>query len=169
MNTITKLCISGESWEWDGVRFSFLSPNKDLLNSNNKQILKRNNKSCVLKVEARQGSVLLTADIEKPVEKLLVKNSFNLLKSDIVSVPHHGSKTSSSYDFINAVNPSYAIVNRGYKNIYGHPKAQIINRYLDNNIKVFDTVNSGAVIVTLTDKKNIIEYKTTQSYFWNIN
>ena len=84
-----------------------------------------------------------------------------------MTVPHHGSKTSSSDKFIKAVNPKYALIARGYNNIYDHPKQEIVNRYTHNDIALFDTVKSGAIIFNISDKINILEYKKQQNYFWS--
>ena len=160
------LCKAGKSWVWDGVTFKFIAPTNEMLNSKVKTLQKRNNKSCVLKITSKTAAVLLTADIEKPVEKILLKNDSEL-SSDIMTVPHHGSKTSSSDKFIKAVNPKYALIARGYNNIYDHPKQEIVNRYTHNDIALFDTVKSGAIIFNISDKINILEYKKQQNYFWS--
>src|SRR5262245_29283799 len=85
-------CAAGQSWRWDGVRFEFLHP--AALGA------RRNNNSCVLRIATAGGSMLLTGDIERPAElELLRRNP----KADVLLVPHHGSRSSSSADFIAAV------------------------------------------------------------------
>ena len=96
-------CQQGDLWEWDGVVFSVLHPNQ-------KQAWQGNNQSCVIKVSGSKGSILLTGDIEKPVEIALVQHYPHFLESDILLIPHHGSKTSSSPSFLKAVNPNAMIV-----------------------------------------------------------
>ena len=93
-----RACVKGESWRWDGVEFEFLHPE-------NRAYARRNNHSCVLKVSARGGSLLITADIEDEVEKELINTYGDELRAQVLVVPHHGSKTSSSQEFIASVQP----------------------------------------------------------------
>ena len=120
-------CYAGQKWQWDGVRFEILHPNKHSL-------LSGNNASCVLRVSSISGSVLLTGDIEKEAEALLLERRGGQIKSDVLIVPHHGSKTSSTLEFIEAVSPKYAFFPVGYKNRFGFPKQDILSRYENRGI-----------------------------------
>jgi len=122
LNKAARTCQAGESWEWDGVRFKMLGPNLV------QNIKNRNNRSCVLKVETAHHTLLLTGDIEVGAEKALVASAQNL-QSTIVVVPHHGSLTSSSQEFIQAVRPKYALFPVGVANRYGFPKQAVLKRY----------------------------------------
>src|SRR5688572_1358734 len=133
-------CAAGRSWEWDGVRFEFLHPQSGW------ESARRNNQSCVLRVVAGGGSMLLTGDIERAAEASL---SVRSPKSDVLLVPHHGSRTSSSAEFIAAVAPRWAVVPAGYRNRFGHPARDVLERYAAAGVRVLRTDRDGAVRVVL--------------------
>ncbi|SFV65307.1 DNA internalization-related competence protein ComEC/Rec2 [hydrothermal vent metagenome] len=152
----SKLCVSGDNWDWDKIHFEFLHPNKN-------SIFKRNNKACVLKISNSRHSILLTSDIEKKAEsELLTKD----LSSTILLVPHHGSLTSSSMDFVKAVSPSIAIVSTGFNNRFSFPKQEVFRRYQSQNIQFFDTKCSGAIEINFTDEIKIKEYRFENQKYW---
>jgi competence protein ComEC len=119
-------CIAGQSWDWDGVRFELLHPRPDdFLPS-----AKPNALSCVLRVQGQGGrSLLLTGDIEAAQEAALVARLGLALRSQVLLVPHHGSKTSSSDAFIGAVAPGKAVVQAAYRSRFGHPAPEVLARY----------------------------------------
>lgn len=160
---IADYCIRNQSWEWDGVKFSFLYPTMENLGLNN-------DSSCVLKVVAGQNSVLLTGDIEKLAEKYLVENEFINLKSDILVAPHHGSKTSANQDFINAVHPAYVLFPVGYRNRYHFPHDSVVELYKQSNVIQKDTVNLGAInfhfLINEVNTKPQ-SFRLTNNHFWN--
>ncbi|MBV8031006.1 MAG: DNA internalization-related competence protein ComEC/Rec2, partial [Betaproteobacteria bacterium] len=135
-------CTAGSAWEWDDVRFRFLSPDPAM------RIARRNDSSCVLRVETAGGAMLLTGDIEKPAEAYLL-GAPAVLKSDVLLVPHHGSRTSSTSEFISAVAPRWAVVPVGYLNRFGHPNADVLARYRSAGIELLRTDRQGAVHVIL--------------------
>ncbi|KPJ96026.1 MAG: hypothetical protein AMJ53_01555 [Gammaproteobacteria bacterium SG8_11] len=135
-------CIAGYSWQWDGVKFQFLSPDEE------DYVKERldNNLSCVLMVETPSAKLLLTGDIEKSVERELVMEADQFsIAADILVIPHHGSKTSSSMPFIDRVSPTFALAAVGYRNRFGFPKKQVVERYLQKNSAVLDTAAYGAM------------------------
>ena len=132
-------CQAGQSWQWDGVRFEVLWP--DVATIANPAI-KDNDRSCVIRVDAACGSVLLTGDLERAGEQQLLAQP---LRADVLLVPHHGSKTSSSQTFIDAVQPKLALVSAGYRNRFGHPRADVLQRYLDSGARIIRSDSSGAV------------------------
>lgn len=135
----TALCSQGQSWQWDNVTFEILYP--DIWHYG-----LRNNSSCVLKVTAKNKSVLLAGDIESIAEKNLVNlNSSDKLKSDILIVPHHGSKTSSSDLLLSAVQPNLAIISYGHLNRFHFPSQVVIDRYKAMGIDIKST-EYGAVL-----------------------
>ena len=138
-----KLCIADRQWQWDGVWFKVLHPGYETISS------KRNDRSCVLMVQAGKQKVLLTGDIESKSEKHLVATYGKELQADLLLVPHHGSKTSSSVEFIQQVQPKYALIPVGYKNQYGHPAQQITQRYLELQIPSLRTDLDGALSFVL--------------------
>ena len=115
-------CAAGESWEWDGVRFALLHPVAAT------RARKSNDFSCVLKVTAAGRSMLLTGDIEKPAEAELLERDRAALAADVLLVPHHGSRTSSTAAFLAAVGASSAVIPVGYRNRFGHPHPDVLER-----------------------------------------
>jgi competence protein ComEC len=141
-------CFAGERWEWDGVRFAVLHPRGE---SYADPRVKSNDRGCVLRIESRQGSVLLAADIEARSEAALVAERRAALASDILVVPHHGSRTSSTPAFIAAVDPALAIATVGYRNRLGHPRPEIVARYRERNIELLRSDYDGAIEVRLEE------------------
>jgi competence protein ComEC len=136
-------CYAGQSWHWDGVRFEVLHP----LPSDYEVRRTPNAMSCVLKITGEGASALLVGDIERPQEARLVAdwaNAPHVLKADVLLVPHHGSKTSSSPEWIDAVSPRVALVQAGYRNRFGHPVAQVVQRYEERGVKVVRSDACGA-------------------------
>jgi competence protein ComEC len=133
-------CEAGQHWEWDGVQFEVLHPQvKDYAGS-----LKPNAMSCVLRIANARQSALLVGDIEQPQEARLVEQGAPL-KATVLLVPHHGSKTSSSPEFLDAVQPAIALVQSGYRNRFGHPVVPVMARYHERNIVVHDSPHCGAI------------------------
>ncbi|RKZ99706.1 MAG: DNA internalization-related competence protein ComEC/Rec2 [Gammaproteobacteria bacterium] len=133
-----KHCHAGQSWQWDGVTFTMLHPE---INDHGSE----NNLSCVLKISTAIGSVLLSGDIESEAEQLLMNRSGKNLKSTLLVVPHHGSKTSSSRAFINATLAELVLFPVGYRNRYHFPASTVIERYQKYNSTLFTTAEHGAI------------------------
>jgi competence protein ComEC len=133
-------CARGQSWVWDGVRFEVLHPpaESDLGGPSNAL-------SCVLRVQAQgQGaSLLLAGDIEAAQERQLLAHG--LAPVGLLLVPHHGSKTSSSEAFLDAVAPTLAVVQAGWRNRFGHPAPEVLARYQARGSAVIDSAHCGAV------------------------
>lgn len=132
-------CHEGQNWEWDGVRFEVLHPRV----TDHERRVKPNALSCVLRVSGPHGSALLTGDIEKAQESRLVSAGAPL-QSDILIVPHHGSRTSSTAAFLDAVRPKVAIIQAGYRNRFGHPVAEVLARLTARQVAVRDSAACGA-------------------------
>ena len=113
-------CEAGAGWSWDGVRFQLLHPLAGDVAG------KPNARSCVLRLSGEQGSALLAGDIEAAQERALVERAHEALASDVLLVPHHGSRTSSSDALLDAVQPRVAVVQAGYRNRFGHPATGVI-------------------------------------------
>lgn len=135
-------CHAGQSWQWDGVRFDMLHPGLAAYENPN---LKTNDLSCVLKITVGANSVLLPGDIEKRSERELLERSAGLLPSSVLIAPHHGSRTSSTQEFIRAVNPRLTIFTVGYRNRFGHPKEEIVQRYRIQGSRLLRSDEEGAV------------------------
>ena len=99
----------------------------------------------MLRIDAAGGSVLITGDIEKGAERLLLKRA-SRLAADVLIVPHHGSGTSSTAEFVQAVSPRHAVFTVGYRNRFGHPKKEVWDRYADMGER-WRSDRDGAVIV----------------------
>ena len=134
-------CEAGQRWQWDGVDFAVLHP----LASDYAAGRKSNALSCVLRITNGVQSALLVGDIEQAQEAaLIVSAGAGQLKSDVLLVPHHGSKTSSSEAFLDVVQPRVAVVQAGYRNRFGHPAEMVMARYHQRGIAVFDSPHCGA-------------------------
>lgn len=133
-------CMAGQSWIWDGVIFEVLHPPAPELGPPGR---KPNEVSCVLRIGALQGSALLAGDIETPQELALVRAG--LVPVDVLLAPHHGSKTSSSLPFLQALEPKLALVQAGYRNRFGHPASEVVARYRAQGTELVETTRCGAV------------------------
>ena len=132
-------CVAGQHWRWDGVDFDVLHPSAQDYEVTHKS----NAMSCVLRISNGAHTALLVGDIEKDQELRLVGEGAPL-QSDVLLVPHHGSKTSSSPEFLEAVKPHIALAQSGYRNRYGHPAAPVLVRYAERQIRVVDSPHCGA-------------------------
>jgi competence protein ComEC len=153
-------CFAGQAWAWDGVHFEVLHPDFE---SYDDATLKDNYRSCVLKVTSQSGSVLITGDIEKDAERDLLSLDPDALKSDVIIVPHHGSKTSSTSDFIKAVSPSISIFTPGYLNRYKHPRPEVIERYQAANSLLYRSDHNGAIEMHFIYQGDVKPNELTQS------
>jgi competence protein ComEC len=133
-------CVAGQRWQWDGVDFEMLHPQANHYTPG----AKPNSLSCTLLIRSQRGSALLAADLEQAQEAQLLASAAPL-RADVLLVPHHGSKTSSSAAFLSAVAPRWALVQAGYRNRYGHPAPSVLARYAQFNITVLDTPHCGAI------------------------
>lgn len=156
-------CYRGQQWQWDGVHFEILHPAGD-------NGMTGNNASCVLRIETVDGkAALLTGDIERAAEQRLLQPVPNRLAADVLVVPHHGSKTSSSEAFVEAVDPVVALVPAGYRNRYGFPGTEITSRYTDRQIRVEQTGLGGALAVSLGNEPGVLEiqrYRESRVRYW---
>ncbi len=136
----TQRCIAGQHWLWDGIDFHILHPQAADYDAANKP----NAMSCVLRISNGQRTALLVADIEAAQEVRLIADKAPL-QADILLAPHHGSKTSSTDAFLDAVHPKQAIFQSGYRNRYHHPAPEVAQRYVDRNIQIINSPSCGAV------------------------
>ena len=132
-------CVAGQRWHWDGVVFEVLHPQEADYAAQKKP----NALSCVLHISTATQSALLAGDIEAAQEARLVATGA-VARTDVLLVPHHGSKTSSSAVFLDVVQPRIALVQAGYRNRFGHPAASVLARYQARGIGVHDSVHCGA-------------------------
>lgn len=168
-------CAAGQHWQWDGVRFEVLSP---AFQSYQDPQLSDNNRSCVVKVSSAYGSVLLPGDIEKEVERALLQVNQDALSSDadfsariasdVLIAPHHGSKTSSTPDFIAAVQPRQVVMTMGYLNRFKHPKAEIVARYEGAGAKIYRSDYHGALEFCFCKQGNLrpLAWRQARVRYW---
>lgn len=138
------------------LNFDVLHPNKEFLDKGD------NNNSLVLKLNYNNNSVLFTGDIEKQAEDFLLDNNKNL-KSDILKVAHHGSKTSTTTDFIKNVTPKDALISCKENNIYKHPSEETLKTLKDANINIYRTDKNKSI--TIKFYKNNYKISSTQNNF----
>lgn len=113
-----------------------------------------NDNSIVAKFEAYNFSILFTGDASEKIEKELIKEKINL-KSDILKVSHHGSKTGTSEEFLKSVKPKIALIGVGENNKFGHPTEDVIKRLTENKIKIYRTDTDGEIRIKIKKSKNI--------------
>lgn len=156
-------CRQGQHWRWDGVDFSILSPLADA----GELARKDNDRSCVLRIQSAHGSLLLTGDIERVAEQDLLQSGINV-QSTVMTMPHHGSKTSSSPAFVQAVSPQWAIATAGYLNRFGHPKSAILQRYALQGSTVLRTDRDGAVMLSFLEgvQPQVKNWRQVAPHYW---
>jgi competence protein ComEC len=137
--TPSEPCAAGRAWAWDEISFEFLHP---VLPGRERRA---NNRSCVLRIASPGGRVLIAGDIERAAERELLRRVPELLPAEALMVPHHGSATSSSPEFVERVAPRYAVFTVGYRNRFGHPREDVLERYLDAGSAVLRTDAAGAI------------------------
>lgn len=134
----------GQRWEWDNVYFEILHPREDDYAGSPRA----NALSCVLRISNGRRTALLTGDIEAAQEASLVERlgASGGLKADLLLAPHHGSKTSSSQAFLEAVKPDLALAQAGYRNRFGHPAPTVVQRYRALQIPLIVSSDCGAAL-----------------------
>lgn len=136
-------CVDGETWEWDGVRFSILHPAP----ADYARKLPSNAMSCVLKIESAHGSVLIPGDVEGRAEAELLARHGADLRADVLVAPHHGGKRTSTPEFVAAVGAREALFPVGYRNRFGHPYPDVLARYAASGARIHRSDAHGAVRV----------------------
>ena len=133
----------GDVWEIDGVKIEFLSP----LFDDNPDAPSDNNDSIVFRLVYGSRSFLFTGDIEAPTERLLVQQP-ETLACDVVKVAHHGSKTSSTTDFVKATNAKFAVISVGRQSPFGHPYRQTLDHWQNAGAQIMTTGKNGTISFT---------------------
>ncbi len=154
-------CSAGQSWNWDGVDFRVLWPPAGL-----QRMTGANDQSCVVQVKSSFGSLLLTGDIEAGAESALVEIYGRSLKSDILLVPHQGSKTSSTSPFLSLVMPQLGVISSGYRNRFKHPHPVVLERYASHSIPLLRTDLAGAITVDFASILGVKSERTTKTGYW---
>ena len=144
------------------TNIEILFPMKDLIREktlNNNSIVAR---LCWKNIKDKEFSILFTGDIEKIAEEKIVKeySNTNVLRSDILKAPHHGSKSSSTEEFLNKVSPKYILIGVGKNNTFGHPSSNVIERYRIKKSKIFRTDLDGEIIIKIPNRKSKLKIDT---------
>lgn len=153
-------CLAGQGWTWDRVRFRVLSPGPGPGEGNDR--------SCVILVDGGGDRLLLTGDITRRIEPA-VASAVPAGHPVVLTVPHHGSKTSSSEAFLRALHPSLALVSAGWRNRFGHPHPAVVARYRQAGVSMLNTATSGAIELRFLPGKRAFvqaEERLRQRRYW---
>jgi len=135
----------GKSFRWDGVDGDFLWPEiapEEVAPS------AKNNDSLVLRLHYGGQTILLPGDAEKQAEReILSENSLERMHADVLKIGHHGSKNSTTPEFLAAVQPRFGIISAGEDNPYGHPSPELLERLENAGVRILRTDRDGAVRV----------------------
>jgi competence protein ComEC len=156
---VSMRCERGQRWMWEGVQFEILHPARSAFASDN-------DSSCVLLVSSRAGSALLAGDVEEAAESALVAGG--LARVTAVVVPHHGSRTSSTAPFVAASRPGLALVSAGYRNRWGLPRREVVERWSAAGARLLTTADSGAIEIEFVAGHPPLarEYRRAQRRYW---
>lgn len=154
-------CSAGQRWTRDGIEFAFLHPGRDF-------VARGNDSSCVLRISGAGGTALLTGDVERAGEAALVVGGG--IDVDVVVAPHHGSATSSTPGFVNAVSASVAIFSAAWRNRWGFPRAAVVARWCDSGADVYVTGDQGAIEVTFAGRSpRVRTLRVEAPHYWRAN
>jgi competence protein ComEC len=131
----------GDEFSVSGVTLEVLNP----VSSSDAGSL--NNSSVVMKIEYGARSFLMTGDIERPTESNLVASGCDGIRVDVVKVPHHGSRTSSTDAFVDCTRPSIAVISVGRRSRFGHPHADVLERWQAAGVEIMKTGESGTITI----------------------
>jgi competence protein ComEC len=139
-------CLAGQHWQWDGVRFEILHP----VSGHDALRLKANDRSCVLRMTVGATRVLIAGDIEARSEREMLHRGA-AIRAEILVAPHHGSITSSTPEFVAAVNPDVVVFSAGYRNRFRHPRPEVVARYRQIDSRVLRSDRQGALEFEIDD------------------
>jgi competence protein ComEC len=157
---VAQACRAPLSWQVDGVRFEIVHPHAGA------SFVKRNDRSCVLTVQGDYGRALLSGDIEHGAEQALLARDPALLAADVITVPHHGSASSSSAGFVQAVQPQVALIAAGLHNRYQLPHRAVVARYHAAGAVVISSASSGATSVDVAQRGLRVERYRAAHWGW---
>jgi competence protein ComEC len=150
-------------WSAVAIGFEFIHPPA---NRYGDPVVRPNSRSCVLRVSGPGGVILLTGDIEARDERELLERGA-VQPADLLLVPHHGSATSSSPAFVAAARPAHAVFATGYRNRFGHPKAEVADRYAAAGAALWRTDRDGAVTIALTGAAlQVSPFRDARRRYW---
>jgi competence protein ComEC len=156
-------CAAGQRWEWDGVLFEMLHPAPSSYADHG---MKANARSCTLRITNGRTAILLAGDIEAAQEARLVQDGAGRLRADVLLAPHHGSGTSSTLAFLQAVQPGVGVFQVGYRNRYKHPKKEVFERYGQLGIERLRTDGMGALTLDFGAGVHYEAWRTQHARYW---
>ncbi|MDR5854872.1 ComEC/Rec2 family competence protein [Caballeronia sp. LZ062] len=157
----TLRCAAGQHWTWDRVDFRVLWPDPGPLTGT------PNHQACVMKVTNAAGrTALFTADMEADVERTLLARDPAALRADVLIVPHHGSRTSSTEPFLDSVGPLAAVFQVGYRNRFHHPNPTVYARYQMRDIALTRSDEDGAARIDIGSEVVLDRYRQTHARYW---
>ncbi len=157
-------CRAGEHWTWDGVEFRILHPAASV------RFRTSNDNSCVLRISNGEWSLLLPGDIEAEGERRLLADSALELASDVLVAPHHGSATSSSEEFVRAVTPEWVVFSTGYRNHFGFPRQEVVDRWRQSGAVLINSADAGAVSIRLNADgmpPEVLRQRELDPHYWS--
>jgi competence protein ComEC len=155
---LTERCARGQHWVWDAVAFEVLHPTAGASSSDNES-------SCVLRISSPAGSALLTGDIQAEGEAALVRAG--VPRTDVVVVPHHGSRTSSGAALVASLGASHALISAGYRNRWNLPSEEVIERWRAGGARTYVTADSGAIELSFSNDGPLVrEYRREHPKYW---
>jgi competence protein ComEC len=161
-------CRRGEGWTWGEVQFEWLHPDAT---ASDREKASSNSKSCVLKISSSAGSALLAGDIEAAQERALLRSvPEEKLRADILLAPHHGSQTSSTAAFLDAVAPTQVIFQVGYRNRFKHPNPKVWRRYASTDAELLRSDWHGAIQIRMRSGEAPIttRYRLDSPKYWRV-
>jgi competence protein ComEC len=153
-------CHAYPPWSWGETRFSFLETGYEGNGDNNH--------SCVLLIEHPEVRILLTGDITRETELELMRRYPRIRDIDVLTMPHHGSRSSSSADFVRFVKARHVIASAGWKSHFGHPAPQVVERWQQSGTAVIETAHCGAVTLVLRAGQgyHLAGHRHAERRFW---
>jgi competence protein ComEC len=161
-------CLRDEQWQWGATRFRWLHPDPEQLDARHGST---NARSCVLRIDNPGGAVLLVGDIEARQERaMLAREEPAQLRAKVLLAPHHGSKTSSTPEFLAAVDPAIAIFQIGFRNRYRHPHPTVLSRYRNLRVQILRSDQHAAIRVRMRKgvDPQVTLMRTQERRYWRI-
>lgn len=162
LRTPAAACERGEAWVWDEVRFQFLSPGQG-------EHWSENDGSCVLEVSNRRGRALVTGDIQVPAELRLAQLGL-WRATEVIVVPHHGSRSSSSAQLVRSVKARYAVVSAAAHNRWHFPHDEVVERWCSAGTQLISTAEWGAVTFEFRARAGLqipTSYRAENRHYWS--
>jgi len=148
---IVPRCAPGQ-FAFGGATIQVLAPEPDYVPLDEP----KNNDSLVMRVTFGQSSLMLTGDVERPIEQEMLYNN-ELRPTDVLKVAHHGSRTSSTEEFLGAVQPAFAVISAGFENSYGHPHPTVVGRLREHHAAILRTDVDGLITIRTDGRRITVE------------